>query len=124
MFRKFMSILILSVVFFVVSISFASAVEAENFGPYRFTTDDGRWDGKLYARSGQTVYAKIDNWSYSRVSVRLCSSQSGNCTSFKTPTWPYGSVTFTNMASGTYYGDVISHNKPYAAGEITFTVLH
>ncbi|MCP3027066.1 hypothetical protein [Halobacillus sp. A5] len=124
MFRKFMSILILSVVFFVVSLSFASAAEAKTFGPYRFTTDDGRWDGKLEAHSGQTVYVNIDNWSYSRVSARLCSSQSGNCTSFKTPTWPYGSVTFTNMTSGTYYGDVISLDEPYATGEITFRVLH
>jgi hypothetical protein len=117
-----MSILILSVVFFVVSISFTSAAEATTFGPYQFTTEDGRWDGKLEANSGQNVYVLIDNWTYYKASVRLCSAQSGNCTSFKTPPHPYGTVTFTNMASGTYYGDVISLGKKEAIGKITFSV--
>ncbi len=101
------------------------ASAAQDFGPYQWSTGDGRWDGKLEVSSnGQNVAAKIDVWTIETpVSIRLC-SHNGNCTGFKSVSAGATTVVyFTNMSSGTYYGDIISNHPTYeAAGEIKYTV--
>lgn len=94
-----------------------------------FTTGDGEWDSG-YTSSSSTpdnVDVVITDWgSQDWLKVRLCSASSGNCTGFKTiKNTPYGnSATFTNMAPGTYYGDVQKIHNPgnQVSGMIGFNI--
>ncbi|MBY7142414.1 hypothetical protein KFZ56_04830 [Virgibacillus sp. NKC19-3] len=107
-------VIVLSVVVFG-STSFASEVGVEDdvtpqkvFGPYKFKTGDGQWDGQLTVPFGGgdvtvTVEDLKDNTFVPF--VRLCNASSGKCTPLE-PLQSDNTRTFTNMLRGTYYGDV------------------
>lgn len=80
------------------------------FGPFRFKTNDGRWDGQFFIPSTGDVIVRLSGdvfWEWG-LSVRLCSKGSGRCTGFG-PLKRVDSVltrTFTNVLPGSYYLDV------------------
>lgn len=95
----------------------------KTFGPYKFKTKDGQWDGKLEVPSGGadvTVTVRNLNF-YGDPMVRLCNAASGNCTGFGPLRQPGLSRTFTNMLPGTYYGDVVTGTVT-SNGTISFYV--
>jgi hypothetical protein len=119
--KKFMFALIFSVVFIFGFIAFENEAFADYYGPYKFATGDGEWDGKSKVRNGGNVRFEIQNYQHNsvKVSVRLCSASTGNCTSFKNIDSP-GSVMFNNMGGGTYYGDIISRESGEVKGRVLF----
>jgi hypothetical protein len=119
MMKKFMFAIIFSVVFLFGFTVFENEALASS-GPYKFATGDGEWDGKLKVRNGYNIRFEIQNLNRPiKVSVRLCSASTGNCTSFKNIDSP-GSVMFNNMVGGTYYGDIISRESGEVKGKVFF----
>ncbi|MCT1577932.1 hypothetical protein M3E13_16490 [Oceanobacillus kimchii] len=110
--------------------SYASEVTAiddstllKTFGPYKFKTKDGQWDGQLVVPSGGadvTVTVRKLNFTGDPM-VRLCNAASGNCTGFGPLRQPSLTRTFTNMLPGTYYGDVVTGTVT-SSGTISFNV--
>ncbi len=95
----------------------------KTFGPYKFKTKDGKWDGKVVVPSGGadvTVTVRNLNF-YGEPLVRLCNASSGNCTGFGPLRQPLLTRTFTNMLPGTYYGDVVT-GVVTSSGTISFDV--
>ncbi|WP_194842014.1 hypothetical protein [Gracilibacillus salitolerans] len=122
MVKRFMSVLILSAVLSIASMIFSSPVSAEwtKFGLYTFKTNDGRWDGQMYVKSnGGNVVVRVAT--PRTVNVRLCSANTGNCTSYKSNNQS-GIISYYNLIGGKYYGDVSS---PYnLEGTIGFSVYN
>jgi hypothetical protein len=122
MMKKFMFVMIFSVVFLFGFTAFENEASADFYGYYKFATGDGKWDGKVWVRNGGNVRFEIQNYQHNyvgKVSVRLCSAATGNCTSFKNIDGP-GSVMFYNMVGGTYLGDIISRESGEVKGRVGF----
>ncbi|MGP9043943.1 hypothetical protein [Cytobacillus kochii] len=120
--RKIFVLLLVSLSLLFVTVS--PVFSAGFYGPFKFVTNDGKWDGQLeVARNGETVSAQVLNQTNNDVlKVRLCSTN-GNCTAYKNVT-NSRAVLFTNMLKGKYYADVAKVTNPsrQVQGKTTFNV--
>ncbi|AXF57438.1 hypothetical protein [Salicibibacter kimchii] len=128
MLKKFLTIFMMSFVFVFVFTSLsstASAYSSEDYiieppfnGEFQFTTGDGEWDGVIpnshmfHVRLGvSSVLPSSD------LNVRLCNSESGNCTPYKS--FAGSSAFFSDMMPGIYYIDIVSTTRN-GSGTVTF----
>ncbi|UOQ49800.1 hypothetical protein MUN88_06920 [Gracilibacillus caseinilyticus] len=128
MFKKVCSLLIIPIIIILVSSAFPSETKAASNYQW-FATGDGYWDGTFKARSGQDVTVFINDWGQwghynDWLKVRLC-RVGGGCTIYKLVVYDDKNwTTFTNMAAGTYHGDVAKVHNPsnQIKGKISFRV--